>query len=86
MMNDEQVRAKMAETFRTSPWAGFLSKEEVLEQLLCYRDSLPDEEKALYDEHIMNGHHPSNAAQLLELMRDAGLLAPQQPLVLSKVS
>ena len=86
MTNDEQARAKMAETFRTSPWAGFLSKEEALAQLLCYRDGLSDEDRAMYDEHIMRGHHPSNAAQLLELMRDAGLLSSEKPLVLSKAS
>lgn len=86
MTTDEQVRAKMAETFRVRPWAGFLPKEEVLAQLLCYRDSLPDEEKALYDEQILSGRHPSTAAETLELMRDAGLLSPEKSLVLNKAS
>lgn len=74
MNTDKQIRAKMKETFRTSPWDGVISKEEALAQLICYRDGLSEEERRLYDEHILRGHHPSNAAHLLELMRDTGML------------
>ena len=86
MTTDKQVRAKMEETFRTSSWEGFISKEEALAQLICYRNELNEQERRLYDEHILRGHHPSNAAQLLELMRDAGMIPTEEPLILAKVS
>lgn len=86
MTTDKQVRAKMEETFRTSPWDGLISKEEALAQLLCYRNELNEQKRRLYDKHILRGHHPSNAAQLLELMRDAGMTPTEEPLMLEKVS
>ena len=86
MTYEECIRAKMEEALLTRPWSGALPAEKVLAQLLLYRDGLSAEEKALYDEQILNGWHPSQAAETLRQMREAGLTPAEKSLVLSNAS
>ena len=82
MTANQAVLAKMEEMFRERPWCGVASREEALEYSLRYRAHLSHSDRALYNEHILRGHHPSHVQEMLERLRNAGMLSSvEEPLL-----
>ncbi len=78
MNNEELIISKMEEMFRARPWRGVVSVDEAIVHAIQYREGLPSAEQELYDEQILSGRHPSNAQELLEIMRERGYFATKE--------
>lgn len=78
MNNSDTIHSKMEEMFCTRPWRGVVSVDEALAYAIHYRDCLPPAEQELYDEQILSGRHPSNAQELIEIMRERGYFATKE--------
>ena len=78
MNQDEQVETQIAEKYRSQPWLGVCSVEEVVQSAIGYRRGLCDEERRQYDEAILAGWHPERAMTALEYTAGQDATLPQR--------
>lgn len=67
MKNDKEMEELIRQRFLAHRWLGAVSVEEAIENMIAYRHNLTDEDRALFDEELRNGSHPSTAAETVEL-------------------
>ena len=66
MTRDEQVEATIEEKYRSRPWLGSAPIEDAIQDAIQYRRTLSPEERAMYDDAILNGWYPERAMETVE--------------------
>jgi hypothetical protein len=67
MKCDEEMEQKIRDAYHAHPWHGATSMEEEIADILDYRHSLSEEERALFDGEVARGRHPSVVVETIEL-------------------
>ena len=67
MNHDAKMEELIRQKFLAHKWLGAVPVEEAIASLIAYRCNLNDEDRAVFDDEIRNGSHPSTAAETVEL-------------------
>jgi hypothetical protein len=67
MNHDVNIEELIRQKFLAHKWLGAVPIEEAIASVIAYRCNLNDADRAVFDEEVQNGSHPSTAVETVEL-------------------